>query len=268
MYHLWLRIALLLYGLASLAVLPAVLYDRREWRRIAVPAAAGGALFQFVALAEMLHAAHRWLPSAAHEVQSSIALLLAVLLFVLYARLRSLSPGVLLLPFIFLLTLLPAVGPDHRLFPTPTVRSGWVVVHIILLLTAYGALIVSMCASMLSLWQEQRLKRKALSGRLPPLATLDRVSYRALLIGFPCMTAGLLVGSVLAQESFGAGYFLDPKVLLSFALWGLYVALLFLRRTTGLRGRRAVYLSAFIVMVVLTVWMANQFSAVHRFAAP
>src|SRR5258708_26828142 len=77
MYHFWLRIALLLYGLASLAVLPAVLYDRSEWRRIAVPAAAGGALFQFVALAEMLHAAHRWLPSAAHEVQSSIALLLA-----------------------------------------------------------------------------------------------------------------------------------------------------------------------------------------------
>lgn len=268
MYHFWLRIALLLYGLASLAVLPAVLYDRRGWRRVAVPAAAAGALLQFVALAEMLRGAHRWLPGATQEVQLSISLLVAALLFGHYLRNRSLAPGVLLLPLIFLLTLLPAVAPDHKLFPTPAFRSGWVVVHILLLLTAYGALIVSMCASMLSLWQEQRLKRKALGGWLPPLATVDRVSYRALLIGFPCMTAGLLVGSVLAQETFGSGYFLDPKVLLSFALWGLYVMLMYLRRTTGLRGRRAVYLSAFVVMVVLTVWVANQFSAVHRFAAP
>lgn len=268
MYHFWLRIALLLYGVASLAVLPAVLYDRRGWRRVAVPAAIAGALFQFVALAEMLWDSHRWFPITAHELQVSAALVLAMLLLVLYARSRTLSPGVLLLPLIFLLTLLPAVGPDHRLFPTPALRSGWVVVHIILLLAAYGALIVSMCASVLSLWQEQRLKKKALGGWLPPLATVDRVSYRALLIGFPCMTAGLLVGSVLAQESFGSGYFLDPKVLLSFGLWGVYIALLFLRRTTGLRGRRAVYLSAFVVVVVVTVWVANQFSAVHRFAAP
>ena len=268
MYQFWLRIALLLYGLASLAVLPAVLYDRKGWRGIAVPAAAVAALLQFVALAEMLHEAHRWFPGAAHEVLVCIALALAVLLLVLYARNRSLSPGVLLLPLIFLLTLLPAVGPDHRLFPTPALRSGWVVVHIILLLAAYGALLLSMCASMLSLWQERRLKQKAIGGWLPPLATVDRISYRALLIGFPCMTAGLLVGSVLAQESFGSGYFLDPKVLLSFALWGIYIALLFLRRTTGLRGRRAVYLSAFVVVVVVTVWVANQFSAVHRFAAP
>ncbi len=268
MYHFWLRIALLLYGLASLAVLPAVLYERRGWRRVAVPAAAAGAILQFVAMSEMLYASHRWLPVAAHEVQISVALLLAGLVFYLYGRFHSLAPAVLLLPLIFLLTLLPAVAPDHRLFPTVAVRSGWVVVHIILLLAAYGALIVSMCASMLSLWQEQRLKKKALGGWSPSLATVDRISYRALLAGFPCMTAGLLVGSVLAQESFGAGYFLDPKVLLSFALWGVYIALLLLRRTTGLRGRRAVYLSAFVVMVVLTVWVANQFSAVHRFTAP
>lgn len=268
MYHFWLRIALLLYGLASLAVLPAVLYDRQRWRRVAVPAAAAGGLFQFVALVEMLEDAQGGFPGAAHEWQVAAALILVVILFVIYGLRRTLAPAVLLLPLIFLLTLLPAVGPDYKLFPTPALRSGWVAVHILLLLAAYGALIVSMAASMLSLWQEQRLKRKTLVGWLPPLATVDLVSYRALLIGFPCMTAGLLVGSVLAQESFGAGYFLDPKVLLSFALWGVYVALLFLRRTTGLRGRRAVYLSAFVVMIVLTVWVANQFSAVHRFAAP
>jgi len=44
--------------------------------------------------------------------------------------------------------------------------------------------------------------------------------------------------------------------------------MIYIRRHSGLRGRRAAYLSAFVFLVVLTVWSANQFSAVHRFTAP
>ena len=39
------------------------------------------------------------------------------------------------------------------------------------------------------------------------------------------MTVGLIIGSVLVQEtSLGAAYFRDPKVLASFAMWGVYVS--------------------------------------------
>ncbi len=39
--------------------------------------------------------------------------------------------------------------------------------------------------------------------------------------GFPCMTVGLIIGSVLAQETpLGAAYFLDPKVIASFVMLG------------------------------------------------
>ena len=55
---LWLRIAVLLYGTAALAILPVALYDRPRWRLLAVPAAVAGALFHFVSLAETLNAAH------------------------------------------------------------------------------------------------------------------------------------------------------------------------------------------------------------------
>jgi len=44
--------------------------------------------------------------------------------------------------------------------------------------------------------------------------------------------------------------------------------MIFIRRASGLRGRRAVYLSSFVFLVVLFVWAANQFSAVHRFSIP
>ncbi len=56
------------------------------------------------------------------------------------------------------------------------------------------------------------------------------------------MTVGLVIGSVLAQETpLGAAYFLDPKVIASFISWGVYVLLLFVRRSAGLRGRKAAY---------------------------
>ena len=137
------------------------------------------------------------------------------------------------------------------------------------LLAAYTALLFSLIASVLYLVQERRLKSKEGVGFLawlPPLETMDRIAYLSLLIGFPCMTVGLLAGSLIAQLSVGAAYFLDPKVLLSFGMWGLYVLLV--RRSTGLRGRRAIYLSSVVFLVVLSVWAANQFSSVHRFPAP
>ena len=61
---LWLRVAVFLYGVAALAVLPAALYDRPRWRHIAIPATLAAVLFHFVSLAEMLNAAHHSLMAA------------------------------------------------------------------------------------------------------------------------------------------------------------------------------------------------------------
>jgi ABC-type transport system involved in cytochrome c biogenesis permease subunit len=94
---------------------------------------------------------------------------------------------------------------------------------------------------------------------------MDQIAQTTLVLGFYCMTGGLLIGSLIAQEHVGAAYFLDPKVLLSFVMWVLYVVMLFVRRSTGLRGRRAVYLSSAVFVVMLCVWAANLFSSVHRF---
>ena len=42
---LWLRIAVFLYGVAALTVLPAALYDRPRWRHIAIPCGRRGGAF-------------------------------------------------------------------------------------------------------------------------------------------------------------------------------------------------------------------------------
>ena len=268
---LWLRVAVFLYGIAALAVLPAALYDRPRWRHLAIPATICGLLFHFVSLTEMLNAAHHSLPVDTHETESLLGLLLALSFLLVYTRYRTIALGIFLLPLAFLLGLLPAFRPGLESSTFPGLHSGWLFLHIALLLAAYAALFVSLVASTLYLIQERRLKSKTLRAariKLPPLDILDRIALKSLLFGLPCMTAGLLIGSFLAQIAYGATYFRDPKILLAFAMWLAFVGMIYIRRHSGLRGRRAVYLSSFVFMVVLCVWAANQFSAVHRFPAP
>lgn len=268
---LWLRVAVLLYGIAALAVLPAALYERPRWRHIAVPATIAALLFHFVSLAEMLNAAHHSLPVDTHETQALLGLLLACAFVIVYWRYRTVSLGIFVLPICFLLCLIPAFRPGQESMPFPQFHTGWIFLHVALLLAAYAALLLSLLASVLYLIQERNLKSKHTRPSaewLPPLETTDQIALKSLLFGLPCMTAGLFIGSLIAQQTIGPSYFLDPKVLLSFAMWLAYVGMIYIRRHSGLRGRRAIYLSAFVFFVVLAVWSANQFSAVHRFTTP
>lgn len=270
MFLLWLRVAAVFYGLAGVSALSAVLGRRVRGRQLCVGFAISGWLFHFVAYIEMLSAAHRWMPAGMHEAQSTLGLLVASAFLLTWVRYRTVSFGIFALPLALLLVLIPAIGPDKYTFSSSSIRGGWLFVHVSSLLGAYVALIFSLLASFLYAVQERRLKNKRTPGFLewlPPLATMDQIAQTSLVLGFCCMTVGLFAGSLLAQEHVGAAYFLDPKVLLSFMMWALYIVLLFVRRSTGLRGRRAVYLSSAVFLVMLSVLAANLFSSVHRFPA-
>lgn len=268
---IWLRVAVLLYGVAALAVLPAALYNRPRWRHVAIPAAVGGVFFHFVALVETLVAAHRAMPVGTHESLSMAALLLAASFLFLASRYKTVAFGIFLLPVCVLFTLVPAYTAGHETIAYPFIRTTWLLLHVALLLAAYAALFLSLLASLLYLIQERRLKQKrGTQARtwLPPLATTDQIAVKSLLFGLPCMTAGLLIGSVVALDTIGPRFFADPKVLLSLAMWLAYMLMIWIRQHSGLRGRRAVYLSSFAFLFVLAVWAANTFSSVHRFKAP
>ena len=268
---LWIRVAALLYALASVCAVPAVLWERVLWRQATIALAVTGWLLHFVSFSETMAAAHRLLPVGMHEVQSALSLLIATAFLVIIATYRTISFGLFALPLAFLLTLPSALGPDQYTFSSPLVRGGWIFIHVTALLAADAMLIFSLLASLLYLAQERRLKDKQTPGFLtwlPPLDTMDRIAHNTLVIGFCCMTAGLFVGCFIAQEKVGPAYFLDPKVLLSFVMWLLYVVMLFVRRSTGLRGRRAIFWSSTVFLLMLSVWAANLLSSVHRFGRP
>jgi ABC-type uncharacterized transport system permease subunit len=231
--------------------------------------------FHFVSCVEMLVQAHRGMPLGIREFESLLGFAIAGLFLLVWWLYDAISIGIIIIPITFFTVLVPSLGYDRYTFPSEGVRIGWLVAHIAALLAAYVALSFSLLASLLYLVQERRIKSKHKPGEgswwlpldwLPPLDTLERIAHSTLEFGFPCITVGLVIGSVLAQATpLGAAYFLDPKVIASFAMWVIYVALLFVRRSAGLRGRRAVYLSGVVFLVMLAVFAANVISRVHRY---
>jgi ABC-type uncharacterized transport system permease subunit len=279
MYLIWLRVAAILYAAAGITVFPAVLYGIVRWRKTTVHLGGMAFFFHFVSVVEMLVQAHHWMPVSVREIESLLGFAVAGIFFLVWWIYDAVSLGVFALPATFFLVFVPALGPGRFIFPSEGVRLSWLVAHIIALLVAYAALCFSLLASLMYLVQERRIKSKlhlgAKSGQkpwyatfewLPPLDTLERIALATLEFGFPCMTVGLIIGAVLTQETpLGASYFQDPKVIASFISWAVYVLLLFIRRSAGLRGRKAAYVSGAVLVVMMAVVAANFFSHVHRF---
>jgi ABC-type transport system involved in cytochrome c biogenesis permease subunit len=139
-----------------------------------------------------------------------------------------------------------------------------------MIFTGYAALFLSFGASLLYLLQERALKSKSSTGmfvRLPALQVIDDIGYRSLMLGFPFMTLGLVLGSVVAQSTYGRVDFFDPKILLSVLMWVVYLLMVYMRLSAGWRGRRAALLASVAFFAAIIAWVANYFSGMHRFIA-
>jgi ABC-type transport system involved in cytochrome c biogenesis permease subunit len=142
------------------------------------------------------------------------------------------------------------LGPIDR-----ALSSAWLTVHIALALVGIAAFVLNFAGAIMYLLQERQLKGKrpgAVYYRLPALATLDRLTYRTLALGFPFLTTAIILGSLWASTAWGSVFAYDPLALFSFVAWAIYAATLAGRTAAGWRGRRAAYFSiiGFAVLVL------------------
>jgi len=266
---LWLRFALACYFIGLIYALFALTRTSDLFSRIALHAASMGMVFHFVSLIELfLSGQVVW--ASVHNGESLLAFFSMTFFMIIYAIYKTTSPGVVVFPIVFFLTLVAAIDEQPVLLTSFVQHKGWLIAHIILIFTGYAALVLSFGASLLYLLQERRLKAKKASSLisfLPALEVIDQIGYRSLLLGFPFMTLGLLTGSVVAISTYGHLDFLDPKILLSVLMWAVYMVMVFTRWNSGWRGRRAAFLATFAFVAALAAWAANYFSTIHRFAA-
>ncbi len=267
---LWLRIALVLYGVGLVYALLALTRRGHFLARFIFSCMGSGMVLQLVSIVETAHQDGHFAPTTVHDVESLLAVVLMFFFMAIYSRYHTLSPGILIFPLVFLLTFGAAIGKQPPHFASPLLRNGWIFVHIALIFTGYAALAFSFAASLLYLLQERGIKSKqvGLLTKLPALETIDDIGYKSLLLGFPFMTFGLLAGAVIAASTFGPTFFRDPKILLSTVMWAVYMVLLWTRWNAGWRGRRAAFLNLVVFLAAVGAFAANFFSGVHRFIAP
>jgi cytochrome c-type biogenesis protein CcsB len=85
--------------------------------------------------------------------------------------------------------------------------------------------------------------------------TLDNLSYRAIGLGFPLLTIGIIAGGVWANEAWGSYWSWDPKETWSLITWLVFASYLHTRITKGWQGRKPAILASVGLLVVWTCYL-------------
>ena len=188
-----------------------------------------------------------------------LAWILAIFYLVGSIHHRRLSWGLFVLPLVLgLVGLGAAFGrpADSALSSSGNVLSiptAWGIIHGWLLLLAAVGLCVGFLASLMYLVQAHHLRAKTLPGhglRMWSLERIEAMNRRAIVLAFPLLTVGMLVGLVLMFQEHLSGW-TDPLILASGVLWLTFALLLYLRFSYHLRGRPVALLTilTFVLLV-------------------
>ena len=125
----------------------------------------------------------------------------------------------------------------------PALQSNWLTYHVITCFLGYAAFAVSFGVSMMYLMKTAVLDGKRTKGILPDERVLDDINYKAIAIGFPMLTIGIITGAAWANYAWGSYWSWDNKETWSLVTWLFYAAFLHARFTRGWRGKKAAILS-------------------------
>jgi cytochrome c-type biogenesis protein CcsB len=177
-----------------------------------------------------------------HESLSFFAWMIVGFFLLMRSQYKVEVLGAFVSPLALLLIVWASVLP--KAIPTlpPALKSWWLPIHVTFAFVGDAIFAIAFCAGVIYLIQERLVKSKRAVGfsqRLPSLAVLDEINYRALTIGFPLLTIGIITGAVWAEYAWGSYWSWDPKETWSLITWLLYAALLHQRLTVGWRGKKA-----------------------------
>jgi cytochrome c-type biogenesis protein CcsB len=131
----------------------------------------------------------------------------------------------------------------------PALQSNWLTYHVITCFLGYAAFAVACGISIMYLIKAghdesgQSAGESSIMNMFPPIRVLDDLNYRAIMIGFPLLTLGIITGAAWANYAWGTYWSWDPKETWSLIVWFVYAAFLHARFTRGWVGKRAAWLS-------------------------
>lgn len=266
------QLALLIFAIVFFAAGGVVSLTRLWWaERPALRVVAKACLYCGVltALAVLIwHSSKRgsWLPLE-DNFDAFVWLGILLTLFVLYVQRTKPIAGIdfFLMPVVILLLVAAAVFGRSK--PHPYTPAAWSWVHRV---SAYGgavAFAVAAAVGAMYLITNARLRRKDVVTTGPNFGSLERLEHFtriSVTLGFALLTIGLITGLIEVldhggTQRLGPHWFLNPKVLLAFAVWIIYALVLHAPINPSFRGRKAAMLSVLGFLIMVWTLIAVQF---------
>jgi len=151
----------------------------------------------------------------------------------------------------------------------PALQSQWLVWHVIFSFIGESAFAIAFGTSIMYLIK-LRAGKDSFPGKIfPDLETLDNISYRAVMIGFPIFTTGALIfGAIWAKYAWGNYWTWDPKETWALITWIVYALYLHFRIVQGKKGKAAAWISIIgFIATIFTLFGVNYLlSGLHSYA--
>jgi ABC-type uncharacterized transport system permease subunit len=163
--------------------------------------------------------------------------------------------GLAVMPLAVALFVVARVGGGTGASSRSDYGNVFLVLHVGFVLAAFAGFTLAAGLAGLYLWEERRLKRRSpdiLRLRLPPLASLERLAWRTILVSLPLLTVGLAIGIIRQHRDGGHFDALEAVTLLTWLVYGGFLAL-------RPNGRRAAFLAlgGFALVIVARLVLAG-----------
>lgn len=245
------------YFIGTLIFLVHLTHRKARFSTLSIWATGVGFCFHTVALVVRMMEAKQIPLTNFYEALSFFSwALILIFLFVEY-RYRIVILGSFILPLAFLTLISAAALPSEIQMLDPVFQNIWVLIHVFLTILGLVAFTIAFVVGLMYLIQERLLKSKRFNSvfsDLPSLDLLDNFNGRAVVLGFPLLTLGMITGAILSENIWKAYFNLEPVEMLTLVTWLFYFAMLHGRLVVGWRAKKAATLAVLgFIAVVLTV---------------
>jgi cytochrome c-type biogenesis protein CcsB len=184
--------------------------------------------------------------------------------------------GAFVLPFVSVSMAFASFSPivSQEIQPlVPALQSNWLIYHVVTCFFAYAAFAVACGVSVMYVIKNKKEEKKLPAGNIlslfPSTPTLDDINYKAIAVGFPMLSLGIITGAAWANYAWGSYWSWDPKETWSLITWFVYAAFLHARFTRGWRGKKAAWLSiiGFFSVIVTYLGVNLLLSGLHSYGS-
>ena len=250
------------YALATLGYLAYLATMRKPLWKAAFAVLVAGFVVQTASLAIRYYQTGYTPVTNRFEAEVAFSWLLVAVYLVIQIRHSMPVLGAFVTPPALLLLLLASFETGQPELPARIAHllpSRWMPLHVFFAFLGDALLGVAACFAVMYLIQERQLKKKKIGAfydRLPSIETLDRMTYRCISIGFPCLTLGILTGVIwLKQTSGNYVDWQDGRQTATLLTWFLYAAILHGRLIVGWRGRRVAWMNIIGFLIILLTFL-------------